>query len=100
MRRRVIRDKIIPAVWASPSLRIREQLVHVLAELRLAMREARCMSYGGELEEVSKEEVAAEIQPRTLRWIDEYFRCQKCGKLFWHGTHWRRIRKILEDMYN
>lgn len=100
MQRRVVRDRVIPTVWVSPSLKIREQLVHVLAELRLAMREPRCMSCGGELEEVRKEEVAGEIPPRTLRWLDEYFRCQKCGKLFWHGTHWKRIREKLGGTYD
>jgi len=98
MQRRLLRDGIIPGIWVSPSLKIREQLVHVLAELKLPVGEPRCMSCGGELEEVPREQVADQIPPRTLHWLHEYFRCQQCGKLFWHGTHWRRIRERLDKL--
>jgi len=37
-----------------------------------------------------------QIPPRTYRWQDEYFVCGRCGKLFWHGTHWLRIVSKLE----
>jgi len=95
MQRRVLRDGIVPSVWVSPSLKAREQLTHVLMELKLPIREPRCMACGGELLAVEKESVADRIPPRTLLWLDEYFQCVKCGKLFWHGTHWEKIQKQL-----
>ncbi len=97
MQRRVLRDRLIPSVWVSPSLNMQEQLRHILAELRLAIREPRCMSCGGELRRVSREKVAERIPPKTLRWLDVYFECQECGKLFWHGSHWEKIRHRLEE---
>jgi uncharacterized protein len=95
MERRLLRDGLIPAIWVSPSLETSEQLTHVLEELRLPILQPRCMSCGGELIEVPKEKVADQIPPRTLRWLNQYFQCQDCGKLFWHGTHWQRIRERL-----
>jgi uncharacterized protein with PIN domain len=95
MQRRVLRDGIVPSVWVSPSLNVREQLTHVLAEVKLSIRDPRCMACGGELVTVPKEKVADQIPPRTLLWLDEYFQCVKCGKLFWHGTHWEKIQKQL-----
>jgi uncharacterized protein len=93
MERRLLRDGIIPSVWVSPSLETSEQLTHILDELHLPNLQPRCMSCGGGLIEVPKEKVADQIPPRTLRWLDHYFQCQSCGKLFWHGTHWQRIRE-------
>src|SRR6266480_3277762 len=58
---------------------------------RLAVREARCMTCGGELRPVEKECVRERIPPRTWCWLDEYFVCARCNQLFWHGTHWRKI---------
>jgi uncharacterized protein len=96
MERRLLRDGIIPAIWVSPSLETSEQLTHVLEELKLPILQPRCMACAGELIEVPKEHVADRIPPRTLRWLDQYFECQSCGKLFWHGTHWQHIRERLK----
>ena len=96
MERKLLRDRIIPALWLPPTLRIREQLSLVFRELKLNLRGSRCMSCGGELVRQDKESLRERIPPRTYRWQDEYFVCSRCGKLFWHGTHWQRITRALE----
>jgi uncharacterized protein with PIN domain len=95
MERRLLRDRIIPVFWLPPTLRIPEQLSLVFREFGLTLRGPRCMSCGGELLRGSKEALRERIPPRTYRWLDEYFACSRCGKLFWHGTHWRRIVREL-----
>ena len=91
MERRLLRERIIPALWLPPTLKMQQQLALVFRELGLAVRAPRCMSCGGKLVPVDKESVRERIPPRTYRWLDEYFICGKCGKLFWQGTHWQRI---------
>ena len=95
MERRLLRDRIIPVFWLPPTLGIPEQLALVFREFGLSLRGPRCMSCGGELRRGSKEALRERIPPRTYRWLDEYFVCSRCGKLFWHGTHWARIIKGL-----
>ena len=63
----------------------------VLRDLNLLPRTPRCMACGGTLRAVSKESVADRIPPRTARWKDDYFVCERCDRLFWQGTHWERI---------
>ncbi|MDB6124005.1 MAG: hypothetical protein JWQ71_2998 [Pedosphaera sp.] len=96
MERRVLRDGIIPAVWVPPTLTMLEQLALIFQELDLEMRDSRCMSCGGEMIEIDKEAVRDRIPPRTLKWLNEFFECRQCGKLFWHGTHWQRITSRLK----
>jgi uncharacterized protein with PIN domain len=91
MERRLLRDRIIAAFWLPPTLRIPEQLALVFREFGLTLRGPRCMSCGGELRRGSKEALRERIPPRTYRWLDEFFVCSRCDKLFWHGTHWQRI---------
>ena len=91
MERRLLRDRIIPVFWLPPTLGIPEQLALVFREFGLTLRGPRCMSCGGELRRGSKEALRERIPPRTYSWLDEYFVCSRCGKLFWHGTHWQRI---------
>ncbi len=98
MERRILRDRVIPSYWLPPTLGIPEQLALVFREFRLTVRERRCMSCGGELERVEKEAVRERIPPRTYRWLDGYFVCRRCGKLFWEGTHWFKIARVLEAL--
>ncbi len=91
MERGVLRDGFIPALWVPPSMKKFEQLQLVLRELRLQVRDPRCMSCGGELRSVDKASVTERIPPKTYRWCDEYFVCSRCDKLFWQGTHWEKI---------
>lgn len=92
MERRLLRDRIIPALWLSPALGVGEQLEQVFREFGLVRGQPRCMVCGGELRPVKKEALRERIPPRTYRWLDEYFVCGRCDKLFWHGTHWARIQ--------
>jgi len=96
LERRAVRAGTPVAVWVPSRLGRLEQLGMVLRELRLPAREPLCMSCGGELRPVAKESVRERIPPRTALWRDEYFLCAACGRLFWHGTHWDRIRRRLE----
>ena len=95
--RRVLRDRILPSVWLAPAGDPATQLAAVLRQLNLRIRPARCMTCGGELVPVAKEPVAERLPPKTSAWLDEYYLCQRCGKVFWHGTHWRRIRARLSE---
>lgn len=98
MERRVLRDGEIPAFWVSPALTMLEQLTAVLLELRLSLGEPRCMNCGGELRMIEKEKARDRIPPKTYRWLDEYFVCKRCDKLFWHGTHWQKIEQRLQTL--
>jgi hypothetical protein len=98
LERRLVRDGEIQTLWLPPVLAIGEQLVLVLQHLDLVLREPRCMHCGGELRSVAKEAVWERIPPRTRRWLDDYFECARCARLYWHGTHWQRIKEHLGQL--
>jgi uncharacterized protein len=98
MERRVVRERIIPALWLPPTMDIPSQLKVVFRELNLRVLAPRCMSCGGPLRTAHKESLRERIPPKTYRWLDEYFVCSRCGKLFWHGTHWNRIATALAKL--
>jgi len=98
MQRGVLRDGFIPALWVPPTLKKVEQLELVLCELRIPVCAPRCMSCGGTLRRVDKEAVRERIPAKTYRWLDEYYLCTGCDKLFWHGSHWDRIGQRLQTL--
>ena len=53
------------------------------------------MTCGGALVPVPKESVVDEAPPRTYSWLETFYRCARCGKLFWEGTHWQAIQARL-----
>ncbi len=98
MERRLLRDRIVRALWLPPILKVPQQLALVFHEFNLAVGEPRCMGCGGELRAVEKQTLASRIPPRTFRWLDEYFVCSGCDQLFWRGTHWQKISAELDKL--
>jgi uncharacterized protein with PIN domain len=97
LRRRIVVDGSVVVVWVPSALTMQEQLKMVLRDLGLDLRESRCMACGGTLLPTPKDVVLPRIPPRTARWLDEYFVCAGCDRLFWRGTHWERIARTLEQ---
>lgn len=96
MERRVVRGGQVQGFWLPPILSVSEQLSLIFSEFNLKRGEPRCMSCGGVLRPGDKEALRDRIPPRTYRWLDEYFVCSRCHRLFWRGTHWEKIRRELD----
>jgi uncharacterized protein with PIN domain len=93
----IIRDGDVPALFIPNGLKTSEQLSFVLHELSLEMREPRCMACGGTLVEIPKEQIRDRAPPRSLAALEHFFECTRCGQLFWQGTHWERISRLLQN---
>jgi uncharacterized protein with PIN domain len=95
LERRIVADGSLRVVWLPTALTVAEKLALVMRDLRLPLREPRCMACGGELVRRDMNAVRPRIPPRTARWKDEYFVCSHCDRLYWQGTHWQRILPAL-----
>ena len=76
-----------------------ERLASVAQEFNLILDPvmARCTICGGRLDPVSKDDVVGEVPSASLEAYDEFWRCGGCGKVYWKGSHWKRIvEKIAE----
>lgn len=58
----------------------------------------RCVSCNGILEPVDKSQVADQLMPDTLKYFEEFFRCQSCGQVFWRGSHYASLQQWIEEM--
>jgi uncharacterized protein len=75
------------------------QLVEVLREFDLADRTrafTRCVRCNTMLERVAKEEVIDRLQPLTREHYQDFSRCPTCQRVFWEGSHYERMRLIVE----
>lgn len=85
---------------------VRERQPHrQVSELvtRLRLRDAlrpftRCMSCNGPLLPVSKEAVIEHLPPRVRARHDDFVRCGNCGKIYWEGSHYERMRRLIDTV--
>ncbi len=57
-----------------------------------------CPVCDGSLEEVDKDLVQGDLPRGVLRENEEFWKCDRCGKFYWHGTHYRRITDEIERL--
>jgi uncharacterized protein with PIN domain len=94
----IVRDGEVPALPIPHGLSTEEQLAYVLQKLALPLREPRCMACGGELAKVPKEQVRGRVPPRSFAAVEHFRECARCGRLFWAGTHWKRVAAVLSSL--
>jgi len=78
----------------------REQLREVVRRFDLAGAArpfTRCLACNGELRPASKEEVRHLLSEQTCRLYDEFGRCAACGRVYWKGGHYERMRDLVEE---
>lgn len=64
---------------------------------RLMRPWTRCMKCNGAIEPVSATELeAADIPADVLARFDAFSRCTNCGRIYWPGSHYDRLRRRLE----
>lgn len=56
---------------------------------------SRCMACNGLLEAVEKREVAEILEPKTKKYFEEFGRCASCGKVYWAGSHHRKMTELI-----
>ncbi|MBW2201021.1 MAG: Mut7-C ubiquitin/RNAse domain-containing protein [Deltaproteobacteria bacterium] len=61
---------------------------------------SRCLLCNNLLESVPKEKIIDRIPPKTRHFCDEYTHCKFCGKIFWKGAHFIRMKKVIEQILN
>lgn len=79
----------------------KKQLLQVMRELGLDWRGTeftRCLECNRLLVPLSRDEVRGLVPPHVFRTQSRYMRCPVCGRVYWHGTHWRRMTQALEEI--
>jgi hypothetical protein len=89
------------ALWAGAYVRGSrpdDQLADVLERFAPALRPwTRCTVCNGEVDEVDRAAVAADVPAGTLRHQDRFARCRDCGRVYWHGAHTARLDRLVRD---
>lgn len=98
--RRLLMRKIIPRGIIVRSRNPEHQIVEVIR--RLELRDlvnplTRCVECNGIIREADINSpgfilLKNDIPEGVLEWCTEYFICNSCGRLYWHGSHYDKLK--------
>jgi len=102
------RDTKIPDVTGLRKIVIRDQgfeaqLRHVQKELQLTLDKSRlftrCTYCNEPLATLTREEALPLVPPLVRELDTPFFRCPKCARVYWNGTHTERALKRLARLF-
>ncbi len=81
---------------------LEEQLKQLKEEIGLPVNEedmfTRCVICNEALIEIKKEEVEDKVPEFVYNTNENFMKCPACNKIYWQGTHWGNVKKILEKI--
>lgn len=99
--RRLLMHKQITHGYCVRARRPQAQLLEIVARFDLfgARRPfTRCMHCNGLIQTIAKDAVADRLPPRTRVYYGEFWLCPACGKIYWKGSHYLRMQKLIETL--
>jgi len=94
-RRHISRGCYIHAL--KPAHQLRETFTR-LDLARLARPFSLCMECNAPLQTIDKQAVCDRVPPGAWHEHDEFWTCAQCHRVYWQGSHWRRMRQLVDEM--
>lgn len=66
--------------------------------VRSARPFTRCLSCNGPLHAVEKAQIEMLLPPRVRERHERFSSCDGCARIFWEGSHWRRMRELVDAL--
>lgn len=83
------------------AMKSEQQLREIVERLDLA-RTARpftlCLHCNAPLRPVDKARVLDRLPPKVQAHYDRFSTCDACGRVYWEGSHWRNMKKVLDGL--
>lgn len=81
---------------------LKAQLVEVLRELRLKPQAeqmfCRCTICNKELVSIDKNKIKEKVPEYVYNTQENFFVCTVCNRIYWQGTHWGNVAKIIKEI--
>jgi len=59
---------------------------------------SRCSLCNGSVAPVEKDKVRDVVPQKVLDFQQDYWQCSECGKVYWQGSHWGRMKEKLQKV--
>ena len=99
--RRLLMRKAVIHGYCLRSLEPVEQLGEVIRRFALAARIVpfhRCLRCNHPLQPADKESVLNRLEPLTKLYFDEFQVCPACQQVYWKGSHYERMQRLITQV--
>lgn len=99
--RELLKNKSVTHGYWIRSQKPREQLEEVIKRLDLKNQVhpfIRCLVCNHPVNKVQKEEVRSFLLPKTMQFYQDFWKCNECGRIYWKGSHYNRMREFVEGI--
>ena len=80
----------VRSVWPSRQV---EEVVRRFDLAGLVRPFSRCADCNGKIAPVAKAAVEDQLEPKTKKYYEKFYRCPACGKVYWEGSHVGKLRE-------
>ena len=50
------------------------------------------------LRATEKESILHRLLPETVKYFEEFYACPDCERVYWKGSHYRRMKRFIESV--
>lgn len=78
-----------------------KQIVEVISRFDLYAQIkplTRCIECNDIVTKISKSEICHKLEPKTKMYYNEFYKCTKCNKIYWKGSHYERMYRFIEKL--
>jgi len=99
--RKLIKDKSLIAILVKED-NIKKQLLQLKNQLNLSIdiNLLRCINCNGILKEIKKEEIKSLVPEYVYNTQEKFLFCPRCKKVYWNGTHIKKMRDFFKEINN
>ncbi len=97
--RDVLKRRIVTRGYFVRSDRPCCQLTEVFSRFQLHRATApftRCPLCNGQLRDIEKSAIEHRLEPLTRQYYNVFRLCSSCNRLYWRGSHFQRIQRLIE----
>jgi uncharacterized protein with PIN domain len=75
---------------------LEEQLEQIVTHLGYPTTDVpRCTECNTPLVPAAPQEIRSQVPPYVFATHDHFHRCSECNKVYWPGSHWENVHKVL-----
>ncbi|MEJ8756944.1 Mut7-C RNAse domain-containing protein [Pontibacter sp. H259] len=81
-----------------PEIQLREVITYYNLTALMFRLFSRCLVCNGEIKQVQKEAIQAQLPPKTQLYFHEFYQCSNCRRVYWKGSHFERMQEFIQTL--
>ena len=97
----LLKNKVIRYGYWLRSSDPMKQLKEILKRFNLYLKIksfSLCLECNGKIKRVAKRKIVNELPSLVKEYYKEFYQCQDCQKIYWQGSHYERLNKIVSEV--